>query len=506
MTNINPAKCSSVIVVHNATIIFSLKNGIRSMQSSDNLRNSKPVIERFALKMANGYKDIEFSANHAVKILVAENGAGKTTLINTLYYLLTGNYRAFMSSYFEEFELTISGTSWSRRRSAYAPIAEDQYSEIIANEVWERLGLNAPELFEAEELVLAVASKDESQIESCRYYQRELNISRWPGSHLKASLQNVFSRIASSAVQKNQNSFSKLVAEIESALAGHTVIYLPTYRRIEASLPEYRVKQLGAKRHRPWIKRSRDTQLIHFGLQDVEQRLFQIGEEIRISTVRSFARINARTLDDLLFRSYIDRINDIKTIELESLHVVLGRLGRDNDKTRDRLQKIIQGGEIDSDENIYLRSFLDQLMETYASTQMNEESIERFIGIVNSYWDEETREKSFVFDKASAETKVVNSYTGKELPLEALSSGEKQIISIFARLYLDPAENVIMLIDEPELSLSMEWQQKFLPDVVRADACRQLIAITHSPFIFKNELRPYAGELKVQRHIKVSKV
>lgn len=472
------------------------------MQISQLLEN-RPVIERFAIKMANGYKDIEFTANHAVKILVSENGAGKTTLLNTLYYLLSGNYKGFLSTYFEEVELSINGTTWTQKRSSFAPITEEQYTEICKADIWERLGLPIPELSDVEELVLAATSGEETQIETVRYFQREASSARLPASYVKTHLQSLFQKSTTTSVQKKQINFSKFVGEVETALKGHTVIYLPTYRRIEASLPEYRVKQADFRRSGPWLKRNRDAQLIHFGLHDVEQRLFQIGEEIRLSTVRAFSNINARTLDDLLFRNYIERINDIKSIELESLQVVLGRLGRDNTKTRDRLQQIIENGELDSADNIYLKSFLDQLMQTYASTQVNEDSIESFITVVNSYWDGEDREKSFVFDKSSAEAKVVNNFTGKQLPLEALSSGEKQIISIFARLYLDPAENVIMLIDEPELSLSMEWQQKLLPDVVRAAACKQLIAITHSPFIFKNDLRPYAGELKVQRHTRV---
>lgn len=166
------------------------------------------------------------------------------------------------------------------------------------------------------------------------------------------------------------------------------------------------------------------------------------------------------------------------------------------------MESLISSGEINSGDNIYLKSFLDQLMQTYASTQGREAAIESFIEVISSYWLDDINEKSFQFDKASAEAKVVNTYIGKKLPLEALSSGEKQIISIFARLYLDPEQKVIVLIDEPELSLSMEWQMKFLPDIVKAKSCRQLVAITHSPFIFKNDLRPYAGDLKVSRYRK----
>lgn len=78
--------------------------------------------------------------------------------------------------------------------------------------------------------------------------------------------------------------------------------------------------------------------------------------------------------------------------------------------------------------------------------------------------------------------------------MDALSSGEKQMVSLFARLYLYPKQKLV-LIDEPELSLSIDWQQKILPDIVNAQLCRQVIAITHSPFIFDNELDAFATPL-----------
>ena len=68
-----------------------------------------------------------------------------------------------------------------------------------------------------------------------------------------------------------------------------------------------------------------------------------------------------------------------------------------------------------------------------------------------------------------------------------LSSGEKQIVSLFSKLYLESAKKCILLIDEPELSISMKWQKMLLPDIMRSGNCRLLLTVTHSPFIFDNE-------------------
>lgn len=70
------------------------------------------------------------------------------------------------------------------------------------------------------------------------------------------------------------------------------------------------------------------------------------------------------------------------------------------------------------------------------------------------------------------------------------------MISMFAKLILYPKRKIV-LIDEPELSLSLDWQKQILPDVLNAPLCLQVIAITHSPFIFDNSLEPFARSLRL---------
>lgn len=69
------------------------------------------------------------------------------------------------------------------------------------------------------------------------------------------------------------------------------------------------------------------------------------------------------------------------------------------------------------------------------------------------------------------------------------------MISLFGRLYLYEREKIV-LVDEPELSLSIGWQQQILVDFINAPSCRQVIAITHSPFVFDNDLEPFARSMK----------
>jgi len=68
-----------------------------------------------------------------------------------------------------------------------------------------------------------------------------------------------------------------------------------------------------------------------------------------------------------------------------------------------------------------------------------------------------------------------------------LSDGEKQILSIFSKLYFKEKKDIILLIDDPEISLSINWQKELIPNIVKSEKCSLIVAMTHSPFIFENE-------------------
>ncbi|QBJ04096.1 putative ATP/GTP-binding protein [Fusobacterium phage vB_FnuS_FNU3] len=70
---------------------------------------------------------------------------------------------------------------------------------------------------------------------------------------------------------------------------------------------------------------------------------------------------------------------------------------------------------------------------------------------------------------------------------ENLSHGEKQIISIFSKIYFNKEQDIIVLIDDPEISLNINWQKELIPNIVNTKKIGLLIAMTHSPFIFENE-------------------
>ena len=79
---------------------------------------------------------------------------------------------------------------------------------------------------------------------------------------------------------------------------------------------------------------------------------------------------------------------------------------------------------------------------------------------------------------------VAASETG-HIPLSSLSSGEQHELVLHYDLLFNVPTNTIVLIDEPELSLHVAWQKRFLPDLLNIVELRGFDALvaTHSPFI-----------------------
>lgn len=66
----------------------------------------------------------------------------------------------------------------------------------------------------------------------------------------------------------------------------------------------------------------------------------------------------------------------------------------------------------------------------------------------------------------------------RNIPLNSLSSGEKKLLVIFMHCLFN--EDVPIIIDEPEISLSIIWQENLLPDLLEKTNIKQVIVATHS--------------------------
>ncbi len=88
--------------------------------------------------------------------------------------------------------------------------------------------------------------------------------------------------------------------------------------------------------------------------------------------------------------------------------------------------------------------------------------------------------------KITPDNKIVFYFPDNECIIEPeqLSSGEKQLLIIFFRVFLKDEKPSLLLMDEPELSLHIEWQNKLIEAIRSLNPNCQIIMTTHSPSIF----------------------
>ncbi len=70
---------------------------------------------------------------------------------------------------------------------------------------------------------------------------------------------------------------------------------------------------------------------------------------------------------------------------------------------------------------------------------------------------------------------------GERLTPYQLSSGEKQMLVIMLTVLVENGEHYALLMDEPEISLHIEWQQQLIKLIRELNPNAQIILSTHSP-------------------------
>ena len=101
----------------------------------------------------------------------------------------------------------------------------------------------------------------------------------------------------------------------------------------------------------------------------------------------------------------------------------------------------------------------------------------RFQDIVDDLF-EETGKKI-----VRTENEIRFSQIGETLLPYKLSSGEKQMLVILLTVLVEDHQNYVLFMDEPEVSLHIEWQKRLIELILELNPNVQIILTTHSPAV-----------------------
>ena len=125
----------------------------------------------------------------------------------------------------------------------------------------------------------------------------------------------------------------------------------------------------------------------------------------------------------------------------------------------------------------YRMSMIDATAEKQTETKAR---IENFCSIINTLFKETGKHIEIEGNKFNVVSK------GQIIPIDALSSGEKQMLLILLRVFLMDGQEAFVLLDEPENSLDISWQHDLVNTLVKLNPNAQYFITTHSPSVFSD--------------------
>lgn len=478
------------------------------------------LVESFSIHGLYGYRTLSIKSPTAATILIARNGAGKTTLLNALYATLTGQFSRLQPLDFQEIRCKLRGDQgelhiYKSDIAEYFDVAPD--GEVVR---WARRLEIEPTTFQRFLLedFIRLSADYEVQAEHPIYSKLQRAVG-YRSDEIKRTYQKLID-----SVEIKSKRLARVQRLIRQATKDVEIVYLPTYRRIELPLSSDADENALRRRSVPSSRHFENSLLageMKFGLSDISKSLADIAQRILIESNYNYRKITADILAELIagdldgIPQYSDELPEPSELELffsrlEDARRVGPFMG---DVDIPNIGSIYETINRKTDSGKFLRYFLGKLNTVIRNIRDMESGVQDFIDKCNQYLSSQDAttsidgqgnrpsrpspdDKNLRLNRRNLKVHAESVIEGRKISLNALSSGEKQMVSLFAKMYLSGNKKIV-LIDEPELSLSLGWQRKILVDVLKAPSCSQIVSITHSPFVFDNELGPFAKSLEV---------
>jgi predicted ATPase len=460
------------------------------------------VISKFEIKRLFGHNDVSIDISENNLVLVGPNGIGKSTIANVFYFFVSRQWSRLLEYEFSEISISVGDALITARKD-----------DIIRLSEFNRVYRQFAESSRTRHIFDKLANKGltERFFSDRKLTQKERQqfsvLLELPEDEIIFTQKQFLRRFLSSENDLFSVPSIQLENSISNAISSR-ILYLPTYRRIEKELKEvipdfeerYRAHIRSDEPFRFGRSAGHFVELVSFGMEDIKARIKEKSQELRDYSLSQHNNLSAAYLRDVIHeRGDEYNTDEINALDDDKISENLNRVGEyqlsDNDKKllRSKIKSLQGRSKSDvSHHDRFMAHYFSRLMEINVDITKRELGIKTFVDVCNNYL---RPQKKMVYNEMDLNIIIIDQ-SNAVLDLNVLSSGEKQVIAIFARLYLDSAEDQIVIIDEPELSLSVPWQKRFLTDIADSGKCGFLLAVTHSPFIYDNRLRPHSVDLR----------
>ena len=403
--------------------------------------------------------DIPFGEEESVKILTGPNGYGKTMVLNIVFNLFNKNFLFFQRLIFEKIEIFLEDSICI------------QISRKTENEKADLSIIFVQDGLEIEKIEVSRKIDAEFELIAKKY----LPISRLAGEdqymdHRDGEIYSLEEIIQKYSEQLPVDFAKKLVAiksdrvnVILDSINVHLIREQRLFRKVKATERKYRD--------------DRDETIM---TETIQTYASELKQSISQYSQRSF--IQSQELDS----TFPDRlINEKKLLSADEYDRRFNLLKLKQEKLTkfglyEGTQKLLRYSPEDAKA---LLVYLEDLEKKLGVFDVLLEKLELFTDILNQRRFtfksiKISRDKGFYFETSK----------NKALSLTQLSSGEQHEVVLLYELIFNAKQDVLVLVDEPEISLHVTWQKKFLDDLLRIIKIQNfhVLIATHSPSIIND--------------------
>lgn len=439
-------------------------------------------LKRFWAKGVHGYLDMSLSFNARLNFLIGPNGSGKSTALALMEAMLTPSIKDLTLTEFSEAGIIIDEVGEER-----SLVVEKHEENITISVSWVLEKLTLRRLDKQKRELLA------SDIRAAEDYFEKLSF-EYSSSDVIRAISQLNPPVFLGIERQHKSRISE-----EEGLLGESDLY-----RLNARVHS-NTKRLLHGNLSPGLL---DSQLlIQEGYREARRRLDSAQDQLRrdfllasfqysdVDDSNNNAFFFGRITDEEMVR--ITQSRDEITRALINLGVPenqvndkVGRFYEKIDRLAERLDNVQNGAD---PETIFLeflmnRGHIDRIFDVIALVRKYKDSTDRTFDRVNKFreqmnWFFKDSRKKLSLDQVGR-IRISKPLSGS-MPLDALSSGERQLLIIFSHVFFNSFgdRSKVFVVDEPELSLHIRWQESLVERIQSVLPDAQLVFATHSPDI-----------------------
>ena len=454
-------------------------------------------INRFKAKKIHGYLDFDIKFFPDVNFLTGINGSGKTTVVNGISALISPSLLTLANSNYQEMEVEIEDSNnttiiWTKKGDQIVQVGSNKSKEVL------EIAILPDDVFE-----YAPVHKIREEQETF-YREQEAKLSEHPVLKLIRQLPTpmfldierridyFYERQTFTSQQVYRRRIPNIFKlSLHRSLAEASDMAERNFRQIKARkdklTDDFRKKIILSS-----IEFENTSSNFPEHFPSLDKEFFQKKEQIK------------KTLIMLgLLEKEVNQSLDPFFKRLEELSKVLPANAKVIDFITDErlLASAKRSKKSEKDATLRLTAFMDWMVNRpqyyriikikghvdkyIEDSQKQNATIDKYLKTVNAFLNDSGKELKF----NETANLIVKFKNDDNKAITSLASGESQIVVMLTHLFFNPDARTanVFIIDEPELSLHIRWQELFVEAIQTANPNLQLILATHSPSIILDD-------------------